>query len=124
MTEGTTALSARDFNGKVDFMGSSIAYQPEPRLPIASFTTLKKYQSDTLHLLAQILQNPGLRDTDIQRKQAQQIASIKSNEEEPGYTANVAFTRMIFGKRRTAIRRRDRRSRWPSSSRTMCVLLS
>jgi zinc protease len=97
MTEGTTALSARDFNEKVDFMGSSIAISPSRDYSIASFTTLKKYQSDTLHLLAQILQNPGLRDTDIQRKQAQQIASIKSNEEEPGYTANVAFTRMIFG---------------------------
>jgi zinc protease len=97
MTEGTTALSDRDFNEKVDFMGSSIAISPSRDYSIASFTTLKKYQSDTLHLLAQILQNPGLRDTDIQRKQAQQIASIKSNEEEPGYTANVAFTRMIFG---------------------------
>lgn len=97
LVEGTTSLSAKDFNEKVDSMGSSIAISPSRDFSIAAFTSLKKYQGDTLHLLAQILQDPGLRDADIQRKQAEQIASIKSSEEEPGYTANVAFTRMIFG---------------------------
>jgi len=97
LMEGTKTLSAEDFNEKVDFMGSSISIDPSRDFSLASFTSLKKYQGDTLHLLAQILQNPGLRDADILRKQAEQIAEIKSNEEEPGYTANVAFTRMIFG---------------------------
>jgi len=97
LTEGTSAMSAEDFNEKVDFMGISIEVGPSRDFAVASFTTLKKYQPDTLHLFAQILQDPGLRDADIQRKQAEQIADIKSSEEEPGYTANVAFTRMIFG---------------------------
>jgi zinc protease len=97
MIEGTTTLSSADFNEKVDFMGSSIAISPSRDFSIAAFSSLKKYEGDTLHLLAQILQVPGLRDADILRKQAEQIAEIKSSEEEPGYTANVAFTRMIFG---------------------------
>src|SRR5271167_1310011 len=97
MMEGTTALSAAVFNEKIDFMGSSIAISPSRDFSVAAFTSLKKYEGDTLHLFAQILQDPGLRDADIQRKQAEQIADIKSSEEEPGYTANVAFTRMIFG---------------------------
>jgi zinc protease len=97
LTEGTSTMSAEDFNEKVDFMGSSIDVGPSRDFAVASFTTLKKYEGDTLHLFAQILQDPGLRDADIQRKQAEQIADIKSSEEEPGYTANVAFTRMIFG---------------------------
>jgi zinc protease len=97
MIEGTKTLSAADFNEKVDFMGSSIAISPSRDFSIAAFSSLRKYQADTLHLLAQILLVPGLRDADIQRKQAEQIAGIKSSEEEPGYTASVAFTRMIFG---------------------------
>lgn len=97
MVEGTSTLSAAEFNEKVDFMGSSISIGLSRDNSIASFTSLKKYQGDTLHLLARIIQDPGLRDADIQRKQAEQIADIKSSEEEPGYTANVAFTRMIFG---------------------------
>jgi zinc protease len=97
MMEGTKSLNAADFNEKVDFMGSAIGIGPSRDYSIATFTSLKKYQDVTLHLLAQILQDPGLRDADILRKQAEQIASIKSSEEEPGYTANVAFTRMLFG---------------------------
>jgi zinc protease len=97
LMEGTKILNAEDFNEKVDFMGSSISIDPSRDFSLASFTSLKKYEGDTLHLLAQILQDPGLRDADILRKQAEQIAEIKSSEEEPGYTANVAFTRMIFG---------------------------
>src|ERR1700731_3256735 len=97
MMEGTTALSAAVFNEKVDFMGSSIAISPSRDFSVAAFTSLKKYEGDTLHLFAQIWQDPGLRAADIQRKQAEQIAEIKSSEEEPGYTADVAFTRMVFG---------------------------
>ncbi len=97
MMQGTKSLNAGAFNQKVDFMGSSIAISPSRDFAVASFTSLKKYQDKTLELLAQILQQPGLRDADIKRKQTEQIAAIKSNEEEPGYTANVAFTRMIFG---------------------------
>jgi zinc protease len=97
MMEGTTALSAAVFNEKVDFMGSSIAISPSRDFSVAAFTSLKKYEGDTLHLFSQILQDPGLRAADIQRKQAEQIAEIKSSEEEPGYTADVAFTGMIFG---------------------------
>ncbi len=97
MIEGTKTLSAADFNKKVDFMGSSIAISPSRDFSVGAFSSLKKYEAETLHLLAQSLQDPGLRDADIQRKQAEQIADIKSSEEEPGYTANVAFTRMIFG---------------------------
>ena len=97
LMQGTKSLSADDFNQKVDFMGSAIGIGPSRDFSIATFTSLKKYQDATLHLLAQILQDPGLRDADIQRKQAEQIASIKSSEEAPGYTANVAFTRMLFG---------------------------
>ncbi|HEY1849987.1 MAG TPA: pitrilysin family protein [Candidatus Binataceae bacterium] len=97
LMEGTSTLSAEDFNEKVDFMGSSISIGPSRDFALATFTSLKKYQGDTLHLLAQILQQPGLRDADIERKQAEQIAEIKSSEEEPGYTASVAFSHMIFG---------------------------
>ncbi len=97
LTEGTSAMSAEEFNEKVDFMGSSIEVGASRDFAIGSFTSLKKYEGETLHLFAQTLQDPGLRDGDIARKQAEQIAGIKSSEEEPGYTANVAFTRMLFG---------------------------
>jgi len=95
--EGTKSLTAAEFNEQIDFMGSSVGIGASRDFSTATFTALTKYRAVTLHMLAQLLQEPGLRDADILRKQAEQIAAIKSAEEEPSYTANVAFTKMLFG---------------------------
>lgn len=97
LEQGSKSLSAAEFNEKVDFMGSSISVSADRDYSVATMTTLKKYQKETLHLLAQILENPGLRDADIERKRADQLADIKSAEEEPGYAARVAFVKKLYG---------------------------
>jgi zinc protease len=97
LEQGTKQLSAADFNQKVDFMGSSIGVGADRDYVYASMTSLKKYEGETLHLLAQSLENAGLRDSDIVRKRGDQVAAIQASEEEPGYTAMVAFARQLFG---------------------------
>jgi zinc protease len=97
LEQGTKQLSAEEFNQKIDFMGSSISISADRDYAYASMTSLKKYENDTLHLLAQSLKSPGLRDSDIVRKRGDQVAAIKASEEEPGYTAMVAFARLLFG---------------------------
>jgi zinc protease len=97
LEQGTKQLSAAEFNQKVDFMGSSISVGADRDYVFASMTSLKKYESDTLHLLVQSLENPGLRDNDIVRKRGDQVAAIRASEEEPGYTAMVAFAKLLFG---------------------------
>jgi zinc protease len=97
LEQGTKKLSAEEFNQKVDFMGSSISVDADRDYVFASMTSLKKYANDTLHLLARSLEDPGLRDSDILRKRGDQVAAIKANEEEPGYTAMVAFAKLLFG---------------------------
>jgi zinc protease len=95
--QGTKDLTAADFNQKTDFMGSSLGVGADHDYATASMTSLKKYEDVTLHLLAQILVNPGLRDADIVRKQADQIAGIKASQEQPGYVGQVEFIKEIFG---------------------------
>jgi zinc protease len=97
LEQGTKELSVSDFNQKIDFMGGSISVGADRDYVYASMTSLKKYEDDTLHLLAQSLENPGLRDNDIVRKRGDQVAAIKASEEEPGYTAMVAFAKLLFG---------------------------
>jgi zinc protease len=99
LEQGTAKLSAAEFNQEVDFMGSSISFDASRDYATASMTALKKYQDETLHLMAQALENPGLRDSDILRKRSDQVADIKANQEEPGYTAMVAFAKQIYGDR-------------------------
>jgi zinc protease len=97
LTQGTKDLSANEFNQKVDFMGSSISVTAGRDYTVATLTSLKKYQDQTLHLMTQILQDPGLRNADIQRKLADQVAGIRASEEQPGYIGNVTFTKELFG---------------------------
>lgn len=97
MTQGTKNLTATRFNQKVDFMGSSVDVSASRDFAFASMTSLKKYEDQTLDLMAQTLENPGLRDADILRKRADQVADIKAAQEEPAYAARVAFLRRMFG---------------------------
>ncbi len=97
LNQGTKELLAADFDKKIDFMGSSVGIGADHDYATATMTSLTKYSDATLHLLAQILVNPGLRDDDISRKQADQIAGIKAAQEQPGYVAQVAFLKQLFG---------------------------
>jgi zinc protease len=97
LSQGTRELTAPEFDQKVDFMGSSVGVSAGRDYATAEMTSLKKYQRETLDLLAGILTEPGLRDADIERKRAEQVAQIKSAEEQPGYTAEVEFTKDLFG---------------------------
>ncbi|MGH7814148.1 MAG: M16 family metallopeptidase [Candidatus Binataceae bacterium] len=97
LAQGTKTLTANEFNQKVDFMGSSIGVAAGRDYATAGFTSLKKYEGATLKLLAGILAEPGLRDADIERKRAEQVAGIKAAQEQPGYVADVAFDKALFG---------------------------
>jgi zinc protease len=97
LMQGTKQLSATEFNQKVDFMGGSVNVNAGRDYATAGFTSLKRYQNETLKLLAAVLTEPGLRDADIQRKRAELLAAIKANEEQPGYVAGVTFDRKLFG---------------------------
>lgn len=97
MMEGTRTMTADELNRKVDFLGSSMDIEAGSDYAAASFTSLKRYWRDTLKLLAGVLTDPGLRDDDISRKQAEQVAALKAAEEEPGYVAQITFLKQVFG---------------------------
>ncbi len=97
LSQGTKDLTAPEFDQKVDFMGSTVGVSAGRDYSTAGMTSLKKYQGETLQLLSGILTEPGLRDADIERKRAEQVAEIKAAEEQPGYTADVEFTKDLFG---------------------------
>jgi zinc protease len=97
LTQGTKNLTATEFNQKVDFMGSEVSVGASRDTANASFTSLKKYEDDTLSLLAQVLTNPGLRPGDIERKRAEMVAGINAEEESPRYVAEITFMKTLYG---------------------------
>ncbi|MGH7865726.1 MAG: M16 family metallopeptidase [Candidatus Binataceae bacterium] len=96
LMQGTKQLSATEFNQQVDFMGGSVNVSAGRDYATAGFTALKRYQNETLKLVAAVLTQPGLREADIQRKRAELLAAIKANEEQPGYIAEVTFNKKLF----------------------------
>lgn len=96
LTLGAGRLSAEQFNQKIDFMGSSLAVDAGEDFAEASFTSLTKYESDTLALLSDVIRRPALHDDDILRKRAEVVAAIKAAEQQPGYVAGIAFRRQMF----------------------------
>ncbi|HEY2662997.1 MAG TPA: pitrilysin family protein [Candidatus Binataceae bacterium] len=99
LTEGTRDMAAKQVDEKTDFMGSSLAVEAGQDYANAQITTLKRYWPDTLHLLAAVLSQPGLRDADIMRKRSELIAGLNSQAEQPGYVAQVTFAKLLFGDR-------------------------
>jgi len=97
LTLGTKDLSEEDFDRKVDFMGSTVSVDASEDFAEAGMTSLKRYEHDTLALLASQLQAPALRDEDILRKRAEIVAGIESAQQDPGYVAEVAFRKLLFG---------------------------
>lgn len=97
LTQGTKDLTETEFNQKVDFMGSEVSVGAGRDTAEASFTSLKKYEDQTLGLLVQVLTNPGLRPADIERKRAETVAAINAEEESPHYVAQVTFGKKLFG---------------------------
>lgn len=97
LTEGTKTLSADEFNRKIDFMGSSIGIGVQHDYAVANLTSLKRYWPQTLELLAQVLTEPALKTADIERKRSEQLAVLKAAEQDPGYTAEAAFVKALFG---------------------------
>ena len=97
LTLGTKEMSAAQFNQKVDSMGSTVAVGAGADYAQASFTSLKKYEDDTLHLMAEALTEPALSDDEITRKRAERVADIRANEEQPDYVAGVTFHKALYG---------------------------
>jgi zinc protease len=78
-------------------MGSSVSVNAGLDYAEAGLTSLKKYEDQTLDLLAAALTEPALRDADILRKRGERVAAIKSAQQQPSYVAGVTFRKALFG---------------------------
>lgn len=97
LTLGTKTMTAGQFNQKVDFMGSSVSTGTGLDSAEAGMTSLKKYEYQTLDLLAAAITEPALSKAEILRKRGERLAAIKSAQQQPSYVANVAFRKALFG---------------------------
>jgi len=122
LSQGTKELTAPEFDQKVDFMGSSLGVSAGRDYSTAGMTSLKKYQPETLQLLTGILTEPGLRDADIERKRAEQVAEIKRRKKNRATRPMWNSRKICLATRHMVIRARAIPIRWRNLPTTTCAV--
>jgi len=97
MNEGTTNLTAEEFQEELRKLGSSISVYAGQNSTVVSANTLVKNLDKTLELMEDVMQNPLFAQEDFDRLKKQQIEGIKAGETDPSAIANLVYNRMIYG---------------------------
>ncbi|KAB1160571.1 insulinase family protein [Tenacibaculum aiptasiae] len=91
---GTTSISKDDFNEKVDYLGAFVSYSKDG----AYASSLKKYFSEVLGLMADGVKNPVFSQEEFDKAVARTLDGLKSNEKSVSAIASRVQDVLTYGK--------------------------
>ncbi|WP_299119033.1 pitrilysin family protein [uncultured Tenacibaculum sp.] len=91
---GTTSISKDDFNEKVDYLGAFVSYSKDG----AYASSLKKYFSEVLGLMADGVKNPVFTQEEFDKAVARTLDGLKSNEKSVSAIASRVQDVLTYGK--------------------------
>ena len=97
LTKGAAGMSAMDISGKIDFIGASLGVGGSTDYAAAHLTVLKKDLDTGFSLLSKVLIQPTFAQPEIDRTKKDIKAGILREEQSPGYVAQKAYQKMVFG---------------------------
>ncbi len=97
LTKGAAGMSAMDISGKIDFIGASLGVGGSTDYAAAHLTVLKKDLDTGFSLLSKVLIQPAFAQAEIDRMKKDIKAGILREEQSPGYVAQKAYQKMVFG---------------------------
>ncbi len=97
LTKGAAGMSAMDISGKTDFIGASLGVGGDTDYAVAHLTVLKKDLDTGFSLLSKVLIQPTFAQEEIDRTEKDIKAGILREEQHPGYVAQKAYQKMVFG---------------------------
>ena len=95
--QGTQRLSGEQLSEELQRLGSSISISAASYNTLITVSALAENLPQTLKLVAELLDTPGLRESDFARIKNQMLQSLRQGEQEPGQQAEDAFYRQIYG---------------------------
>lgn len=97
--EGTQTLNADQVAATFESVGAVVGMQVNRDMSAASLrtTTFPENLKTALQTFAQILSAPAFPKVGFQRKQQQQLVSLKQQEQDPGSLASIALYKAIYG---------------------------
>ncbi len=97
LTKGAAGMSAMDISGAIDYMGASLDVGGGTDYATAHLTVLKKDLDTGFSLLSKVLIHPAFAQSEIDRMKKDVKAGILREERSPGYVAQKAYQKMVFG---------------------------
>ncbi|HMK50475.1 MAG TPA: pitrilysin family protein [Thermodesulfovibrionales bacterium] len=97
MPEGTNTRLSAAISEETDFIGAALGVSAGTDYTSASLSVLKKDLRKGFEIFSDVLLNPSFPIQEIERKKAQITGSLRQREEEPGFLAERAFRKEVFG---------------------------
>jgi len=97
LTEGTQTRTSREISEAIEFVGGSVGAGGGDDYSTVSLSVLKKDIDLGFDLLSDIMLRPSFPEDELNKKKERIKASLKAQEEDPGFVASKEFKKAVFG---------------------------
>lgn len=97
LTEGTASRSAQQIAAAIDGVGSSLDASSGTDFANVSVTVTSDQLDLALELLADVVLRPSFPAAELERWRRKSLSSLEVQRANPGYLAEIAFQRLVFG---------------------------
>lgn len=97
LEEGTEKRTSQEIARLVDSLGGSFTTSAATDWVSGSAAVLSRDFAIAVELIADSLRNPAFRAEDVERVRAELLGELQAAEDSPGYVANRAFRRALYG---------------------------
>ncbi|MGL5598478.1 MAG: M16 family metallopeptidase [Aeromonas sp.] len=98
MGQGTVRLTEAELSDELQKLGSSINVATAQYNDLITVSSLADKLPQTLALLREVFEQPGMREADFKRVKAQLLQGMQQSQQQPEWLAGQAFRELVYGK--------------------------
>ncbi|WP_349919624.1 M16 family metallopeptidase [Aeromonas veronii] len=98
LEQGTVRLSEAELSDELQKLGASISVSTAQYNSLITISSLTDKLPQTLALVREVFERPGMREADFERLKAQMLQGMKQSEQQPEWLAGQAFRELVYGK--------------------------
>ncbi|MGY6039557.1 M16 family metallopeptidase [Aeromonas sp. AE23HZ002T15] len=98
LEQGTVRLSEAELSDELQKLGASISVSTAQYNNLITISSLTDKLPQTLALVREVFERPGMREADFERLKAQMLQGMKQSEQQPEWLAGQAFRELVYGK--------------------------
>lgn len=96
LKKGTTGRSYQEIVEEIDFTGGSLGIDSSPDFFYLSGSFLREYADVGLELISDVLLNPSLDDSEIEKERIKILADIENEKSSPSFLAQRRFKKVLY----------------------------